>query len=735
MNRIKVWPHAVLIALGIAILAAAGVIIWKRYEPSAAAKALPNAARLERVQGEVAINNSLSTTSSGEWKAATTNTPVSEGDRLYTRDNSRADVAFTGRNFATVDGNTSLDVLELSSERTQVALREGSALFDIGSLGSGQTFEVATPCGAIDIRERGMYRIAIDEQGSATATAFSGSAELLGQGGTATVSKGEELTLPCQGSSATISRVNYDNAGALVDSYYRYRYPNRYDGRYRSYYTYLDDPYYYDPYDRYASYQYVSDYIPGVYDLDDYGDWRYMNDYGYCWHPRVAAGWAPYQYGYWDMVYPYGLTWISTEPWGYAPYHYGRWAYVGNDWFWVPGSAYGYPTYSPSLTAFFSFGDSSIGWVPLGPGDPYTYYYYDPYWQPVYLTSYPTTVQFVNVAVPNAVTVVRAQDFDRVIDPTIITSVDRRTIARVQPVLDPLRVKPLRDVAFATAKAQRRIDVPRSVAQVIDRPVVTTSQPIARPFKRDMTALRVQTINDRARNQKLQLRDERAATAPQAQTQAPSVAAEQERERKIADLSRQAARGDRSARQQMQELRRQQVEQRRIEHSIQQPRSERVGQPMQMRQQQRAAERQQTRQLRRATEQQRLQTRPVPQRPEMQRPQAPAIRNAPRPQPVRPQPVRPQVMRPQPQPRKPEVQYRPPQSQPRVVTPRPTRPQIEQQVRPRIEYKGPPVSVRPQVQQQQAAPRAQPQPRQPNGGPPAARGGAPAAKGGKPKKP
>jgi predicted negative regulator of RcsB-dependent stress response len=81
MNRIKVWPHAVLIALGVAILAAAGVFVWKRYEPSAAAKALPNAVRLERVQGQVAINRSLNSHTNTEWNAANANTPVSEGDR------------------------------------------------------------------------------------------------------------------------------------------------------------------------------------------------------------------------------------------------------------------------------------------------------------------------------------------------------------------------------------------------------------------------------------------------------------------------------------------------------------------------------------------------------------------------------------------------------------------------------------------------------------------------------
>ena len=718
MNRIRVWPHAVLIVLGIAILAGAAVLLWRRYEPSAAAKALPNAARLERVQGQVAINHSLDNTANAEWIAATANAPISVGDRIYTRENSRTDIAFTGRNFATVDANTSLDVLDLSNQRTQVALREGAALFDIGSLGSGQLFEVATPCGAIDLQEPGMYRIALDENGNATATAFSGSAQVVGQSGTGTIQKGEVLTVPCQGgSAATISRVDYDRAGTYVDNYYRYRYPRTYDGRYRSYYTYLDDPYYYDPYRRYDSYNYASDYIPGLYDLDDYGDWRYVNSYGYAWHPRVDSYWAPYQSGYWTMDYPYGLTWVSTEPWGYAPYHYGRWAYVSGDWFWVPDSTYVYPTYSPALVAFLPFGDSSVGWVALGPGDPYTSWHYDPYWQPVYYNS-PTVVQrIVNIGVPGAVTVIPVQDFGQVIDPRIITRVDTQTIAKVRPVIDPLTVQPLRDVAFATRRAERRIDVPAVVEQRIkNRSVMTAMVPTERPFKRDLaSALRVQTLSDRVKNQKLQLRDARATAQP-AQPQAPNVAAEQAREKQMADFARQAAQGNRAARQQMQDLRRQQLEQQRAERvTAQRAQGERVRQQMQQQQAQppRYTPKPQTM---RPEPPRRYPIAPPPQRIEQRAAPAPARR--------------PPQSQPQPRPSgKPEVHLQQPRAQaPVMTTPRAVRPQQPQQ---RVEFKGPPVQARPQAQPQQQSTQPQGQ----KVGAPAKPTAPPAAKGGGRKKP
>jgi uncharacterized protein DUF6600/FecR-like protein len=464
MNKIKLWPHGVLIVLGVAIVAGIAAVLWSKYERSAQASGLPNAARIERVDGQVGVNRSLDRENGSQWIAARENTPVSVGDRIYTKENSKTEIAFTGRNSASIDANTSLDILDLSQDRTQIALRTGSVLFDVGSISSGQLFEVATPCGAIDLNEPGIYQVSIDENGNGTATAFSGRAQVVGQAGSGTIHKGEVLTVSCQdASAATISSVDYDRAGTYLDNHFRSRYPRTYDGRYRSYYTYLDDPYYYDPSRRDTSYNYVSEYIPGLCDLDDYGDWRYVSDYGYVWRPHVETGWAPYQSGYWEMDYPYGLTWVSNEPWGYAPYHYGRWAYATNEWIWVPDAANSYPTYSPALTAFIPLGGSSVAWVALGPGDPYVPRYYDPYWQPVYLTTPTVTERFVNINVPGAVTVIPAQNFGYVIAPRDTIRVDAQTVARVRPVIDPLTVKELRQAAFETRRAERRFEMSQAL--------------------------------------------------------------------------------------------------------------------------------------------------------------------------------------------------------------------------------------------------------------------------------
>ncbi|HMH43679.1 MAG TPA: FecR domain-containing protein, partial [Pyrinomonadaceae bacterium] len=143
MNRVRFWPYGALVVLAFAVVASIAGVLWMKYERRAEASPLPNAARIERVEGEVGINQSTDSTGNSQWTTATANTPVSVGDRIYTKQNSRTQIGFTGRNLATVDANTSLDVLDLSEQRTQVALREGSALFDVGSVASGNLFEVA----------------------------------------------------------------------------------------------------------------------------------------------------------------------------------------------------------------------------------------------------------------------------------------------------------------------------------------------------------------------------------------------------------------------------------------------------------------------------------------------------------------------------------------------------------------------------------------------------------------
>ena len=96
--------------------------------------------------------------------------------------------------------------------------------------------------------------------------------------------------------------------------------------------------------------------------LDPYGDWVYIEPYGYCWEPEVDdADWRPYGEGYWAYT-DCGWTWVSDEPWGWATYHYGRWVHLeGHRWAWVPGYEWG-----PAWVSW-RYSDEYIGWAPLPP--------------------------------------------------------------------------------------------------------------------------------------------------------------------------------------------------------------------------------------------------------------------------------------------------------------------------------------------------------------------------------
>jgi hypothetical protein len=684
MSSIKVWPHMTVVAIICALVAGLGVAFYFKHEQTASAESLPNAARIQRVDGQVALNNGLyENGSDGQWVTATANTPFSVGDRIYTRDNSRASLAFTGRNFARLNPNSSLDVIALEDRRTQLALRDGSAIFDVGYLEPNELFEVATPYGAVDFDQPGLYNVGLDN-GNATVSVLSGLAQVVGLGGSGQIGKGEMLALAGQtAAQVLLSRLNNNDAGYLVNDYYSYQYPNLYDNRYNNNYdAYLADPTYYDPYNRFNSYQYVSSAIPGVYDLDPYGTWQNVDGYGYAWSPRVDTGWAPYQQGSWTNDYPYGMTWVSNEPWGYAPYHYGRWTNLNNQWFWIPDTVNTTPVYSPALVAWVPVDANDIGWVPLGPGDPYAPRYYDSNWQPYYLTrtnNVPT--QLVNLSIPNAIAYAPVQDLGRTFDPRSINHLSPQTLAQVRPVLDPLTLTPLRNAAVHSAWGRGKIDLPPGIAKKLyDTQVITSSVPNPPAFRKDLAkAMRVEPVPDKVKGTKFQVRDERG-NGQRAAGPENNPVVDQARKQKIDQLAPEAAKGNRDARRQLQDLqqqqrqaevsqkqaeraaaqqqRQQQVEQQRApRNAIQQARGEAVGH----REQPQPASPRGRQDVPRAREPQGRQVVPQPQ---VAQPSTPRARQD---VPMRREPqARVDVPRAQPQPRAAQ-----PQPQPRAAQPQP----------------------------------------------------------------
>jgi len=516
----------------------------------------PFAARLDRVDGNVGIARAEDREQELDWTEASINTPVTVGDRIYTRDYAHASIALSGQNFVRLNPATALDVLALEDHRTQFALRSGSAVFDVGALPSGELYEVATPCGAVDFREPGLYQIGMDG-GNAIISVLNGLAQVVGQEGSGFISKGQVFTLASAAAAeALASTLAPDTAGEIVDDYYRYRYPKVYNGRYRSYDAYLDDPSYYDPYRTSVSYQYLPADIPGLYDLDDYGDWIDVNDYGHCWAPRVSSGWAPYRSGYWDVDDLWGPSWVSSEPWGWAPYHYGRWAFVNQRWFWVPVEVRTRPVYSPALVAFIPLEDQ-IAWVPLGPGEVYVQRYYDDF-RPRYLAS-PDVVQvvtvqntFVNFNAPGAVTVVPVRAFAREIDSRIIAPVDVAVVGRSRAVIDPFSINGVRELATRREDGRRRLKFERQEQEALNTAVVASTTPEVLPSRGDLgKRFRVEEVSERRKANKLKVNQTAEVTSTRRPDGLPQPQVQSQR---MNELASRAEQGDRSARREMRQL-------------------------------------------------------------------------------------------------------------------------------------------------------------------------------------
>jgi hypothetical protein len=230
---------------------------------------------------------------------------------------------------------------------------------------------------------------------------------------------------------------------------------------------------------------------------------------------------------------------------------------------WIPETVNTTPVYSPALVAWVPVDANNIGWVPLGPGDSYAPRYYDANWQPYYLTrtnNVPT--QLVNLSVPGAVAYVPVQDLGRTFDSRSINRMNPQTLASVRPVLDPLTLTPLRNAVVHSAWGRGKIDLPPGIAKKLyDTPVITSSLPNAPPFRKDLAkALRLQAAPERAKGTKFQIRDERGneqrAQVPLGPENNPAL--DQGRKQKMDQLAPEAAKGNREARRQLQDLQQQQ---------------------------------------------------------------------------------------------------------------------------------------------------------------------------------
>ena len=320
---------------------------------SAVADPPARVARLAYIQGPV----SFAPAGEDEWVVAEANRPLIAGDRLYTDAGARTELQI-GSAAVRLGASTSATVLNMDDQIAQFQVTEGTVYVNARRLDPNQVIEIDTPNLALSITHPGTFRIDVDANGDSTGVSVRrGQADVYGEGVAYTISSGQSYRFYATGLeqrqyAAAPPPDAFDQWAATRDQ----------------------------SYDTSAAARYVAPDVIGYEDLDQYGTWSSVPEYGNVWFPsRVAADWAPYRDGRWAWIDPWGWTWVDTQPWGFAPYHYGRWAYVSQRWCWVPGPRTVRPVYAPALVAFVG-GDNfsltvasgpAVAWFPLAPGEVY----------------------------------------------------------------------------------------------------------------------------------------------------------------------------------------------------------------------------------------------------------------------------------------------------------------------------------------------------------------------------
>ena len=332
-------------------------------------------ARLSHTDGNVSFNPA----GTDDWVSAVINRPMTTGDKLWSDDGGRAELHI-GSASLRIGGTTGFNFLNLTDNVAQIQVTEGTVRVRVKRLEQDETFEIDTPNLAFSVLRPGIYRVSVNEAGDTTVVSvLGGEGEVTGGGQAYSVHANQTATFV--GTDQLDADVQDFAGGDDFDQWCADR-----DRRE----------------DRSTSARYVSPDVIGYEDLDDYGGWRPVPEYGSVWFPHTTVvGWAPYRYGHWVYIAPWGYTWVEDEPWGFAPFHYGRWVTVGGVWGWVPapapvvGVVYVRPVYAPALVAWvggphFGVGVGvNVGWFPLGPRE-------------VYVPSYPVSRRYVtNINVTN----------------------------------------------------------------------------------------------------------------------------------------------------------------------------------------------------------------------------------------------------------------------------------------------------------------------------------------------
>jgi hypothetical protein len=314
--------------------------------------------RLSLVQGDVRFAPSFRddplTDANAGWQAAPLNLPIRQGYVVAT-DNGRAEIEFENGAMMFLGANTVVEFYDLSlndgNRITRLVLRQGTSTVYVNPA-NGDYFSVTGGDFTVEATGRTTFRLDNFDDGS-TVNIERGRANVMRDKKTTPLDKGQSLAVHAGDSpDEAIGRATD------TDDFDRWV-----SGRVDSAVTATN----------YSS-QYVNspNYSAGFGDLYTYGSWFPIGGYGNCWRPfGMSFGWSPFSYGGWYQDPFFGNTFIGSAPWGWLPYHYGGWIFSpAYGWVWAPtGFGFGGPGYYRPVTAVWVRNGSTLGIVPLHPGD------------------------------------------------------------------------------------------------------------------------------------------------------------------------------------------------------------------------------------------------------------------------------------------------------------------------------------------------------------------------------
>ncbi|MDH3494690.1 MAG: FecR family protein, partial [Acidobacteriota bacterium] len=280
LPRKKIWTLLLL------VLAIVSTSVAQDYEDDDSEEPTARVARISFVEGESKIKR----IDGEEWESIIDNLPVVEGDLIETRSDSRIEIQLDRYSFLRLGEDSVLKLTFLAEDGIALSLSKGSLVVTLIRFEKKDTyFEIDAPRSTIAIQKNGTYRIdAGNEYNKEVRVAVrdEGEARVYSTDSGFLLKDGRTARLFLDGNFAGEWETSRNSN--FVDDFDEWSKDR--NAMIAASFDDDDDRDYYD-----------AD-IYGADDLDQYGDWVYISDYGHVWRPSSRSlatylNWSLYRYG------------------------------------------------------------------------------------------------------------------------------------------------------------------------------------------------------------------------------------------------------------------------------------------------------------------------------------------------------------------------------------------------------------------------------------------------------